>query len=534
MDSFIENFLETFDDHNYPDEFLQTYEILECLSSNEMGETLLIKERQTGECHVAKCHSVRSSFLPSFEGDLLRNLHHAGLPEFIGKFKNEQMVCVVRTYAQGMSLDRWIKETKPSSQSLIDIVVQLCEILSFLHSQTPPIIHRDIKPQNIIVGENGKVTLIDFGISREYKEGSISDTLCMGTRDYAAPEQYGFAQSDCRTDIYALGVLMCWLITGQVDINHGKRALSSHRLKKVIEKCTAFAPKDRYRNVSEVRNALTGQTLRRKMLVMLGAALPVMVTFFFLIVVGQKQSQQPPEVIFNEPLIEIAVRLTLDKTEFEKITEQDLESINTLYIFGDRAAPDAEVFNQYVDDFANNGGESKRGDIDSLEDLQKMPNLRSVSLAYQEIKDIHPLSSLAYLENVDFRHNPIEDVSPLAQVVTLETLTLFGTHVSDLTSLRTCPHLSVVDIGDTHVESVAALDGLSAMQVLVIRKAPLQSLDHIETHPLLERVYLSETPVKDLSPLLKLENLKIVEISEDMQPVAEQIIPQAQFAIVFP
>ncbi len=72
----------------------------------------------------------------------------------------------------------------------------MCDILNYLHSQNPPIIHRDIKPQNVIVDERGRVTLIDFGISRMYDAGARADTLCFGTRHYAAPEQYGFAQTD--------------------------------------------------------------------------------------------------------------------------------------------------------------------------------------------------------------------------------------------------------------------------------------------------------------------------------------------------
>lgn len=533
MSAFIDEFIETFDDSRFPQDFLQDYELLECYANNEMGETLLVKERQAGAYHVAKCYSAKFLNSNATESDLLRNLHHKGLPEFIREYQNDQMVCIVRSYAQGTPLDRLINEIRLSKQSIIDIAVQLCEILSFLHSQTPPVIHRDIKPQNIIVDEKGKVTLIDFGISREYKEESSLDTLCMGTQYYAAPEQYGFSQSDCRTDIYSLGVLLCWLATGKVEIEQGKKELKSTRLRGVVDKCTAFAPKDRYRNVSQVRNALTGKTQRRGIIALVGSMILMTAIFLHFISPEQKQSQQPTGIIFTEPLIEEAVRLTLEKNEFDSITEQDLQSINALYVFGDRAAADAEAFDRYVDDFVNNGGESTRGSIDSLDDLQKMPNLRSISLAYQDITDLTPLKDLVFLENVDLRHNPIEDVTPLSQVSSLQTLCLFDTHVSDLTSLRHCPRLSVVDIGNSFVESLTALDGLSAMQVLVIRKTPLQSLDHIETHPLLEQVYLSQTLVNDLSPLLMLPDLKMVEISENMRSAAEQISQQAQFSISY-
>jgi len=532
MGSFIDDFIETFDDSRFPRDFLKTYELLECFSDNDLGETLLVKERQTGGYYVAKCYTTKSLLSTVTESDLLSNLHHAGLPEFIGEYRNEHMICVVRTYAQGIPLDRLVSETQLSMQCRINIIVQLCEILSHMHSQNPPIIHRDIKPQNIIVDERGKVTLIDFGISREYKEESSSDTLCMGTRFYAAPEQYGFAQSDGRTDIYSLGVLLCWLASGKVEVEQGKKVISSRRLRGVIDKCTAFAPKDRYRDVNQVRDALTGKGLRRGVLAVFAAILLLTAVFLHLGNPGQKQIQQPVGITFKEPLIEEAVRLTLEKSQDEAITEQDLLSISKLFVFGDQAAGDIEDFNRYADDFVNNGGQSVRGGINSLVDLQKLPNLRSVSLVYQNISDLTPLAKMEILENVDLRHNPVEDVSPLSGVSTLQTLSLFGTRVSDLTSLHTCPQLSVVDIGDTLVESTAALDGLAAMQVLVIRKAPLRSLENIETHPLLKEIYLSNTLVDDLSPLLKLPQLQRVEISENMRSIADPIISQAQFSII--
>ncbi len=532
-DAFIEGFLANFDDSRFPGDFLQRYELMECLSHNEIGETLLVKDRQTGEYDVAKCYTDKSLLSHTSENDLLKKMHHAGLPTYIGEYQNEEMLCVVREFAQGKPLDKLAKEIKFTQQQAIAFVVQLCDILMYLHGQTPSIIHRDIKPQNIIVNEEGKITLIDFNISRTYDESSREDTLCFGTRHYAAPEQYGFSQTDCRTDIFSLGILLCWLLTGSVDVEQAKKTISNHGLVQVINKCTAFDPKDRYKNAAQVRDALTGRVIQRRILSLFPATLVILSVILLFTNFSNAQSRQPNGITFREPLIEKAVRLSLRMDEIEAITEQDLLSINELFVFGDQAAANENAFNKFVDSFANNGASARRGNISALDDLAKLKNLRRISLVYQNITDLTPLSGHASLETLDLRHNPLDDVKPISRVASLRSLTLFDTDVSDLSALHSCPHLSILDAGDTLITSIAALDGLDALQILMIRKSPLQSLDQIETHPLLERIYLSGTQVIDLSPLINLPRLKLVELDEKMRPAAEAIAVKAQFTIVY-
>lgn len=533
MDAFVDAFLATYDESRFPEVFLQRYELLECLSHNEMGETVLVKDRQTGERFVAKCYTDKQLLSHTSESDLLKRIRHDGLPTFIGEYQNDQMLCVVRSFSQGSSLDKIVQEKPLTSQQAVDIAVQLCEILVYLHGQTPPIIHRDIKPQNIIVGEHGKVTLIDFGTSRTYDKTSQEDTRCLGTRYYAAPEQYGFSQTDSRTDIFALGVLLCWMLTGSVEVEQAKKEISNRRLTHIITKCTAFAPKDRYASAGKVRDALTGVSTRRMIFSLILASLFILAMALFVFHSITPPNQPPKRAAFQEPLIETAVRLTLDKNETEIITEQDLLSVSELFVFGNKAAADEAAFRTYVESFVKNDGTILRGDIASLEDLSKLKNLRRVYLVYQEISDLTPLSNLSYLETVDLHHNPIKDVAPLSKVTSLTSLFIFDTHVSDLTALHSCPHLSTLDIGYTLVKSTSALDGLVSLRVLMIRKAPLQSLDHIETHPLLEHVYLSETQLLDLSPLLDLPRLQVVEVDESMRKAAESVAVNAQFTIVY-
>ncbi len=148
---------------------------------------------------------------------------------------------------------------------VIEWAKQLCSVLHYLHTRDPAIIYRDMKPGNVMVTPNGNIKLIDFGIAREYKEQQIQDTVSLGTKGYAAPEQFGGkGQTDGRTDIYCLGVTLYHLLTGKnpceppyqlYPIRHWNPLLSAG-LEKIIIKCTQLDPKDRYQNCGELMYAL--------------------------------------------------------------------------------------------------------------------------------------------------------------------------------------------------------------------------------------------------------------------------------------
>ena len=148
---------------------------------------------------------------------------------------------------------------------VISIALQLCDVLSYLHTREKPIIYRDMKPANVMLKPNGEVVLIDFGIAREYKQQNIADTTCLGTQGYAAPEQFGGqGQTDARTDIYCLGATLYHLLTGHnpseppyemYPIRYWNENLSSG-LEEIILTCTQKNPDDRYQNCEELRYAL--------------------------------------------------------------------------------------------------------------------------------------------------------------------------------------------------------------------------------------------------------------------------------------
>ncbi len=523
-----EKFLAVFDDSQYPPDFLQRYELMECLAHNSQGETLLVRDQRTDKMYVAKCYTDLSLLPRTSESSLLRNFHHDGLPAFVGEYQNESMLCVVRDYVEGTPLDRLACRSALNPRQSADIIGQLCDILTYLHSQNPPIIHRDIKPQNIIVDESGHITLIDFGISRTYDESARADTICFGTRFYAAPEQYGFAQSDPRSDIFSAGVLLAWLLTGLVDLEQAKKSITNRRMLAIVEKCTAFDPKDRYKSAALLKDALAGRTRRRRRFGLAALAGLLLVSAVLLF------QRSTHTIRFREPLIEQAVRLSLGLDAAAPLTEQDLLAVNQIYILGNQAAVDYKALDDLVDEFAHSGNMA-RGEIKTLRDLTQLKNLREISLDYQSFNDVSPLAQLPYLESVDIRNNPqVADVSALAGSKSLATLVIFDTSVSDLSMLNSCPRLTLVDIGATSITSMRALEGLDALQNVVARSAPLRSLDGIENLAMLQNLYISDTPLTDLTPLLALPRLQKVEVSEDMRAYTQAIVDQAGFEIVYP
>lgn len=200
------------------------------------------------------------------ETDMLKKLKHPNLPSIVDIIDQQDSFLIVMDYIEGRPLSDAIKAYGSlPCEDVVEWAKQLCDVLGYLHSRTPAIIYRDMKPFNIMLQPDGMVKLIDFGTAREYKEYNNADTTCLGTRGYAAPEQFGGqGQTDARTDIYCLGATIYHLVTGHnpgeppyemYPIRHWDSTLSSG-LEKIILKCTQMNPNDRYQSCAELTYAL--------------------------------------------------------------------------------------------------------------------------------------------------------------------------------------------------------------------------------------------------------------------------------------
>ncbi|MED9903682.1 MAG: serine/threonine-protein kinase [Lachnospiraceae bacterium] len=201
------------------------------------------------------------------EANILKRVDHPVLPRIVDIIDKDGTVYVVMDYIEGRALDKVLEEEGAQpEEKVIEWAKQLASALEYLHTMNPPIIYRDMKPSNIMLKPDGTVKLIDFGTAKEYKTENIADTTALGTRGYAAPEQFGdklgkgIYKTDARTDIYCLGATLYHIVTGKNPaqppyeirpIREWDISLSSG-LEKIILKCTQLNPEDRYQSGAEL------------------------------------------------------------------------------------------------------------------------------------------------------------------------------------------------------------------------------------------------------------------------------------------
>lgn len=193
------------------------------------------------------------------EANMMKRLDHPSLPRIVDIIDNGITIYIVMDYIEGDSLDKILAEHGAQPEELVvNWAKQLCDALSYLHSQKPPIIYRDMKPANVMLKPEGNIKIIDFGIAREYKEQNLADTTVLGTKGYAPPEQYS-GQTDARSDIFALGMTMHHLLTG-VDPRNGEPYAPvrqwnpelSEGIEIIINRCVEPAAENRYQTCAEL------------------------------------------------------------------------------------------------------------------------------------------------------------------------------------------------------------------------------------------------------------------------------------------
>ena len=189
------------------------------------------------------------------EHNLLGKLRHPQLPRPLAYLEFEGREYLVREYIEGISLAEQVDAQGPLAPAQVrETALSLCRVLDYLHRQEPPVICRDIKPQNVVLDPSGCCHLIDLGAARRYRAEQREDTVFLGTQATAPPEQFGYQQTDQRSDVYSLGMLLRFLLSGSYDPLSGRPGRRT--LARIIRRCTAFAPQNRYPSVRAVYRAL--------------------------------------------------------------------------------------------------------------------------------------------------------------------------------------------------------------------------------------------------------------------------------------
>lgn len=249
------------------------YRILGELGQGGMSTVYLVVNEKTNKLwamkKVRKIESEDKKYLKEslqVEIETLKRLKHPNLPSVVEVIEQQQEYLVVMDYIEGISLEKLLEEKGSlEEEEVARYAIQLCDVLSYLHTRKPPVIYRDMKPSNVLVKLDGSIVLIDFGTAREFKENAAKDTNNLGTRGYAAPEQFGQrGQTDARTDIYCLGMTMYHLLTAHnpieppyeiYPITKWNAGLSAG-LDKIVRRCIQKNPKDRFQTADELMRAL--------------------------------------------------------------------------------------------------------------------------------------------------------------------------------------------------------------------------------------------------------------------------------------
>lgn len=211
---------------------------------SETHDVWLVRHAPTGRLAVEKHLTV-------YHLDVYRQLMAAPAahtPRVYAAVESGDTLTVIEEYIPGVPLSEKLAGGPIPEPAAARFALQLCRIVAGLHGSTPPIVHRDIKPSNILVAEDGTLTLVDFNAAKPWYGTADQDTQLIGTAGYAAPEQYGFAESSPRTDQYAIGVLMATMAYGTFS----RSSLTQRPFDRIIERCTRIDPADRYPSVTAI------------------------------------------------------------------------------------------------------------------------------------------------------------------------------------------------------------------------------------------------------------------------------------------
>ncbi len=201
----------------------------------------LVRDKETGRVCVKKILDYTQRDVLEFRK---RNCSRY-FPQVYEVFAQEKEVVVIEEYVAGITLEEYMAGNPLPEAGAVRIAVQICEALLELHHATPMIVYRDLKPENIMITTEDDVKLVDFNISRTFHQGQKRDTVLLGTAEYAAPEQFGYSQTDNRTDIYAFGVVFNYMLTGHFPID----GVCEGKYAGVIKKCIEMEPSKRYQTV---------------------------------------------------------------------------------------------------------------------------------------------------------------------------------------------------------------------------------------------------------------------------------------------
>lgn len=228
----------------YIKKLFSAYSPVSVLSDNNGCKVLRLRNKTSGKDLVLRSFPEH---LDAYE--TLCGIRCESLPEIYDAIDLDDGQIVLEEYIDGITVAQVMEGGRYRYRGAKKVIAGVCHALTVLHKRG--LVHRDVKPENVMIGSDGRVILIDFNASRTVSE-ACRDTVIMGTVGYASPEQLGVTQSDARTDIYAAGVLLNVMLTGK----HPTAAFARGHAGRVVRKCTSLNPDERYQSAQKLSEAL--------------------------------------------------------------------------------------------------------------------------------------------------------------------------------------------------------------------------------------------------------------------------------------
>ena len=228
----------------YLTELFDIYSLVSVLSDKNECRVLRVRSKSTEQDMVVRSFPIAVS---AYEE--LYNINAQNLPLIYDVINCDDGQIVLEEFIEGVTISEVMESGNYHYLGTRKVIRAVCHALNVLHERN--LVHRDIKPENVVIGKDGRVVLIDFNAARKISSAS-KDTVIMGTVGYASPEQLGVAQSDARTDIYAVGVLLNVMITGK----HPSEKLAKGKAGRIVRKCTNVNPDERYQTAENLANTL--------------------------------------------------------------------------------------------------------------------------------------------------------------------------------------------------------------------------------------------------------------------------------------
>ena len=520
-------------------EFLKEYRIISCSYERKEKSCYLVANRNTDEKYLLKINQGEN------EREILK-IEHERICQLAESFpteykeslywKEEKNEYLLRHYISGMDLEKYQERNRILRvQEILRITIELCEIVEKLHSMTPPVLHRDIKPKNLIIDDRGRLHLIDFETARNYSENKTKDTIICGTLGIAAPEQYGYSQTDVRTDVYGIGKVLEFLY----EENNGGQFSSARiqkRIKNIIKTATEFDPAHRYQSVSRLRQILQKilnkvdekQLLQKIQIIAIVEAITAIILIGAVVFVPQQihtkqgenentpktsieetsKDEPEPGELSNEtlPLLDSDLETVAQSITGKKNNRAaDYDQITRIAVIGNQIYNmetgldelEEMVHGHEFDNQLINGG------IDDITLLSRMHNLKEVFLCDQNITDITPLKGLP-IEKLYLSGNQIKDFSIIETLEQLQVLYIVNNPVSILPDVSKCSQLLTLNLcGNTY-----------------------SNLDFLEKTNI-ARLYIMDIYVEDedFTPLQKMPNLTYLYTAHNQKAFYE-ILPK--------